>query len=89
MRPRSRVVSVSQMADDIANDDPRSELSRVEARIEDLRATARELRAGLNDAGPAEPEERAQAIYEAELQEAIVDELEMRRDELRMQLGLS
>jgi hypothetical protein len=77
------------MADDITNDDPRTELAQVEAQIEDLRETARDLRSSLNDAGPVEPEDRSQVIYEAEQQEAIIGELEMRRDELRKQLGSS
>ena len=89
MRPPGPPGSVKQMADDITNDDPRTELARVEAQIGDLRETARDLRSSLNDAGPVEPEDRSQAIYEAEQQEAIIDELEMRRDELRKQLGSS
>lgn len=89
MRPPSPPASVKQMADDITNDDPRTELAQVEAQIEDLRETARDLRSSLNDAGPVEPEDRAQVIYEAEQQEAIIGELEMRCDELRKQLGSS
>jgi hypothetical protein len=89
MRHPSAPVSVQQMTDDTANDDPRTELARVEAQIEDLRGIARDLRAGLNDAGPAEPEDRSQTIYEAEQQEAIIGELERRRDTLREQLGSS
>jgi hypothetical protein len=68
---------------DIADDDPRAELARLDRQIADLQDTARELRAGLNDAGATDPEDRAQVIYEAEQQEAIIAELERRRDALR------
>ena len=75
------------MTDDIANDDPRTELARVEAQIEDLRQTARDLRASLNDAGPTDREDRSLVISQAEEQEAIIAELEQRRRHLREQLG--
>jgi hypothetical protein len=40
----------------------------------------------LNDAVPAEPEDRSQAIYESEQQEAIIGELARRRDALRRRI---
>jgi hypothetical protein len=78
---------VKPEADDMVDEEPRAELARLEAQIAELRQTARELRDGLNDAGPTDIEDRSQVIYEAEQQEAIVGELERRRDELRAQLG--
>ena len=77
------------MADDIRNDDPRTELARVEEQIEDLQQTVRDLRAGLNDAGPTDPEDRSLVLSQAEEQEAIIAELEQRRHHLREQLGPS
>ncbi len=77
------------MAADSIDDDPRAELARVERQIEDLQQTVRDLRAGLNDAGPTEPEDRSAVIFEAEQQEEIIAELEQRRDHLRAQLGPS
>ena len=75
------------MTDDIANDDPRTELARVEGQIEDLRQAVRDLRASLNDAGPTDPEDRSLVLSQAEEQEAIIAELEQRRRHLREQLG--
>ncbi|HET6986253.1 MAG TPA: hypothetical protein VFI00_06540 [Kribbella sp.] len=76
------------MADDTTND-PRTELARVEGEIEDLQQTVRDLRAGLNDAGPTDQEDRSLVISQAEEQEAIIAELELRRDDLRAKLGPS
>jgi hypothetical protein len=76
------------MADDITND-PRAELARVEGQIEDLHRSVRDLRAGLNDAGPTDLEDRSLVLSQAEEQEAIIAELERRRDNLRAQLGPS
>ena len=76
------------MTDDITNDDPRTELARVEEQIEDLQRAVRELRASLNDAGPTDPEDRALVLSQAEEQEAIIAELERRRRHLREQLGM-
>ena len=75
------------MADDIAGDDPRTELARVEGQIADLRQTVLDLRTSLNDAGPADPEDRSLVLSQADEQEAIIAELERRRDHLREQLG--
>ena len=75
------------MTDDITNDDPRTELARLERQIEDLRQAARDLRASLNDAGATDPEDRSQVLSQAEEQEAIIAELEQRRRHLREQLG--
>jgi F0F1-type ATP synthase membrane subunit b/b' len=74
---------------DMTNDEIRAELDKVENEIEGLRKTAQELRSGLDDAasGPAEPEERAAAIEQAEEQELIIETLEARRDDLKRQLG--
>ncbi|WP_107771418.1 hypothetical protein [Nocardioides sediminis] len=75
------------MTDDIPNDDPRTELARIERQIEDLQQTVRDLRASLNDAGPTDPEDRSLVISQAEEQEAIIAELEQRHRHLREQLG--
>lgn len=74
---------------DIPDDDPRTELDRVEGQIADLQQTVRDLRASLNDAGPADPEDRSLVLSQADEQEAIIAELEQRRDHLREQLGSS
>ncbi len=75
------------MTDDITNDDPRTELARIERQIEELQQAVRDLRAGLNDAGPIDPEDRSLVISQAEEQEAIIAELEQRRRHLREELG--
>jgi hypothetical protein len=77
------------VADDITNDDPRTELARVEGQIEDLQQAVRDLRAGLNDAGPTDSEDRSLVLSQAEEQEAIIAELEQRRHHLREELGPS
>jgi hypothetical protein len=74
---------------DIPDDDVRTELDRVEGQIADLRQTVRDLRASLNDAGPADPEDLSLVLSQADEQEAIIAELEQRRDHLREQLGSS
>jgi hypothetical protein len=74
---------------DIPDDDARTELDRVEGQIADLRQTVRDLHASLNDAGPADPEDRSLVLSQADEQEAIIAELEQRRDHLREQLGSS
>jgi hypothetical protein len=75
------------VADDIGNEDPRAELERLEGQISELRRTVSDLRAGLNDAGPSDPEDRSLVISQAQEQEAIMVQLERRRDRLREQLG--
>lgn len=75
------------MTDDITNDDPRTELARVERQIEELRQAVRDLRASLTDAGPTDQEDRSLVISQAEEQEAIIAELERRRRHLQEQLG--
>ena len=75
------------MTGDITNDDPRTELARIERQIEELQQAVRDLRASLNDAGPIDPEDRSLVISQAEEQEAIIAELEQRRRHLREQLG--
>jgi uncharacterized coiled-coil DUF342 family protein len=74
---------------DMTTDEIRAEIDKLEGEIEGMRKTAQELRSGLDDAasGPAEPEERAAAIEQAEEQEFIIESLEARRDELKRQLG--
>ena len=75
------------MTDDITNDDPRTELARIERQIEELRQAVRDLRASLNDPGPTDSEDRSLVISQAEEQEAIIAELEQRHRHLREQLG--
>lgn len=75
------------MTDDITNDDPRTELARVEGQIEDLQQAVRDLRASLNDAGPTDSEDRSLVLSQVDEQEAIIAELEQRRRHLREQLG--
>ena len=77
------------MADDPPDDDVRTELVRVEQELETLQQTVRDLRAGLNDAGAVDPEDRSLVLSQAEEQQAIMAELEQRRDHLREQLGSS
>ena len=77
------------MADDSTDEGPRTELIRVERQLEELRQTVRDLRAGLNDAGPLDPEDRSLVLSQADEQQAIITELEQRRDHLREQLGSS
>jgi hypothetical protein len=67
----------------------RTELDKVEREIEQLRTSAHELRSSLGDeaGGPMEPEDRAATLTQAEEQEAIIETLEARRDELKRELG--
>jgi hypothetical protein len=75
------------VTDNIPNDDPQTELARIERQVEELQRAVGDLRAGLNDAGPMDPEDRSLVISQAEEQEAIIAELEERRRHLREQLG--
>jgi SMC interacting uncharacterized protein involved in chromosome segregation len=67
----------------------RQELERVESDLNDLRETARELRQQVGERWfePTDASERAALITAAEEQEALLEQLEMRRDELRKLLG--
>jgi SMC interacting uncharacterized protein involved in chromosome segregation len=67
----------------------RQELERVESDLNDLRETARELRQQVGERWfePTDASERATLITAAEEQEALLEQLEMRRDELRKLLG--
>jgi len=67
----------------------RAELDKVEREIEQLGKSAHELRASIGDeaGGPMEPEDRAATLTQAEEQEAIMETLEARRDELKRELG--
>ena len=78
---------MAKVTDDITNDDPRTEIARIERQIEELQQAVRDLRASLHDAGPTDPEDRSLVISQAEEQEAIIGELEQRRRHLREQLG--
>jgi uncharacterized protein YydD (DUF2326 family) len=77
------------MAEDPSNDGARTELDRVEQQLDGLQQTVRDLRASLKDAGAVDPEDRSLVLSQAEEQEAIMAELEQRRDHLRKQLGSS
>lgn len=67
----------------------REELHRVEADLEELRETARQLRQQVGERWfePTDPPERAALITAAEEQEAFVEALAARREELRKLLG--
>jgi hypothetical protein len=73
----------------MATNEIRDELDKVEGEIETLRKSAHELRASLGDeaGGPMEPEDRAATLTQAEQQEAIIETLEARRDQLKRELG--
>jgi len=75
------------VTDDITNEDPQTALARVEGQIENLQQTVRDLRAGLIDAGPTDPEDRSLVLSQVAEQEAIIAELARRRDRLRLELG--
>jgi signal transduction histidine kinase len=63
------------------------ELLQLEADLADLRRTAADLRQQIGD-GPGDAVDISTTITEAEEQEALAEELEVRRDELRRRLGL-
>jgi hypothetical protein len=67
----------------------REELARVEADLEELRETARQLRQQVGERWfePTDVPERAALITAAEEQEAFAEALEARREELRKLLG--
>jgi predicted nucleic acid-binding Zn-ribbon protein len=64
------------------------ELRQVEADIAELRRTAGELHEQVGEIGPTDAAERSALITQAEEQEALAEDLEARRDELRQRLGL-
>jgi multidrug resistance efflux pump len=67
----------------------RQELERVEADLEELRQTARQLRQQVGERWfePTDAPERAALITAAEEQEAFAEALEARREDLRKLLG--
>jgi hypothetical protein len=67
----------------------REELHQVEAELAHLRTTAAELRRRIGERSddPTDPAERAMMITEAEEQEAFIEVLENRREELLRSLG--
>ena len=67
----------------------REELQVVEADLARLRQEVADLRRRLGEGWdePTDPEERSALIEGAEEQEALIDELEARREELRRRLA--
>jgi hypothetical protein len=67
----------------------RQELRRVEADLDELRQTARQLRRQIGERWfePTDGPEQAALITAAEEQEAFAEALEARRDELKNLLG--
>jgi hypothetical protein len=67
----------------------REERARVEGDLEELRATARQLRQQVGERWfePTDAPERAALITAAEEQEAFAEALEARREDLRKLLG--
>jgi multidrug resistance efflux pump len=72
-------------ADD-SNDALEAELRQLETDLEELRRTAAQLRAEIGD-GPTDAVDRSALITQAEEQDALAEDLEARRDELRHKLG--
>jgi hypothetical protein len=72
------------MADETTPDDQdtRAELERVDSQIADLRQGIRDLRDGLVDAGPMDPEDRAAILTQADELQAVLGALEQRRESL-------
>jgi polyhydroxyalkanoate synthesis regulator phasin len=66
----------------------REELESVERTIAELRRTVAALRQESGSDGPADPEDVTSLITSANEQEAVIAELEERREELRRRLGL-
>jgi uncharacterized coiled-coil DUF342 family protein len=66
-----------------------AELSLVNAERSELLRASRELRGELSDLGPTDAAERAALIAQAEELEALVAELEHRRDALLEKLHMS
>jgi bacterioferritin (cytochrome b1) len=68
----------------------RDELELVEEDLARLRKTAAELRQRIGERAddPTDTVERSALIEQAEEQEALIDELEARREELRRRLGV-
>jgi regulator of replication initiation timing len=67
----------------------REELQTVEEELAQLRETAASLRRRIGERAddPTDPEERAQMITAAEEQEAFIEVLENRREDLLRRLG--
>lgn len=76
----------------MASDDTalRSELKQVEDLIERTRSSAAGVHQeiGGQEDGPLDPEETSELFNAAAEQEALLGELEIRRDELRRRLGM-
>jgi hypothetical protein len=67
----------------------REELRRVEEELAQLRGTAADLRRRIGErwADPTDPAERAEMLTAAEEQEAVIEVLENRREDLLRRLG--
>ena len=65
----------------------REELRLVEEDIDNLRRSAIQLRQHVGQDGPGDAADRAATITAAEEQEALAEQLEARRAELRRRLG--
>jgi hypothetical protein len=71
------------------SDSPEDELRILDAELASLRQTAADLRRRIGERwdDPADPADRATLIEEAEEQEALVEELEARRERLLQESG--
>jgi hypothetical protein len=72
-----------------SNSELREELKLVDEDLEQLRKSAHEVREriGERDDEPTDPEERSAMIVMAEEQEALIENLESRREQLLQWLG--
>jgi hypothetical protein len=76
-------------ADLQTDEEIRAEIQRLDEQRAELLRQARDLREGLNDAGPVDIEDEAATITQAEELEAFAEELGRRRDSLQERLGTS
>jgi hypothetical protein len=77
------------MATDEPDAELRQELRRVEDELDEQRREADELRQEIGDrsGGPGDRVDRSTLLTSLELQEAVIETLESRRQELRRRLG--
>jgi hypothetical protein len=77
------------MADDSTTDQLRNELRELDAEIEQLQASSRDLRsrAGSQAEGVEDAEEQASDLTTQGESEAVLEVLEQRRETLRQRLG--
>ncbi|MEW9527548.1 hypothetical protein [Microbispora sp. NPDC049125] len=69
----------------------KDELNEVDGQIERLRRDVAQMREGIGQSwdGPTDPAERSMLLTNVEQQEALIDDLQVRREQILQRLGSS